>query len=96
MLEKNSSRVERIKLVVNTNTTNTYKSLEMVHRPFSVHLRFPLGTVKPCLVSERVTRADPQTVSFDKILNIWGNNSHPNFLHFVQEDLTTVYTFRVS
>ena len=43
----------------------------MLHSPFSVHLCFPLGTVKPCFVSERVTRADPQTVRFDKILNFW-------------------------
>ena len=27
--------------------------------------------MKPCFVSERVTRADPQTVRFDKILNTW-------------------------
>ena len=41
----------------------------MLHSPFSIHLCFPLGTVKPCFVSERVTRADPQTVRFEKILN---------------------------
>ena len=45
--------------------------LQMLHSPFSIHLCFPLGTVKPCFVSERVTRADPQTVGFDKILNFW-------------------------
>ena len=71
MLEKKSCPVERIKLVVNTNTTNTYKYLEMLQSPFSVHLCFPLGTVKPCFVSESVIRADPQTVRFDKMLNIW-------------------------
>ena len=27
--------------------------------------------MKPCFVSERVTRTDPQTVRFDKILNFW-------------------------
>ena len=27
--------------------------------------------MKPRFVSERVTRADPQTVGFDKTLNIW-------------------------
>ena len=43
----------------------------MLHSPFSVHFCFPLGTVKPCFVSERVTRADPQTARFDKILNFW-------------------------
>ena len=43
----------------------------MLHSPVSVHLCFPLGTVKPCFVSERVTRADPQTVRFGKILNFW-------------------------
>ena len=43
----------------------------MLHSPFSVHLCFPLGTVKPCFVSERVVRADPQTVRFDKVLNFW-------------------------
>ena len=41
----------------------------MLHGPFSVHLSFPLGTVKPCFVSEMVTRADARTVRFDKILN---------------------------
>ena len=68
--EKKSCRVERIKLVVNTNTINTY-NLQMLHSPFSIHLCFPLGTVKPCFVSERVTRAVPETVRFDKILNFW-------------------------
>ena len=43
----------------------------MLHSPFSIHLYFPLGTVKPCFVSERVTRADPQIVRFDKILKFW-------------------------
>ena len=43
----------------------------MLHSPFSVHLCFPLGTVKPCFVWERVTSADPRTVHFDKILNFW-------------------------
>ena len=43
----------------------------MLHSPFSIHLFFPLGTVTPCFVSENVTRADPQTVRFDKILNFW-------------------------
>ena len=43
----------------------------MLHSPISVHLCFPLGTVKPCFVSERVTRAVPQIVRFDKILNFW-------------------------
>ena len=69
MLLKKSSRVERIKLVVKTNTTNTYKNLQMLHSAFSIHFCFPLGTVKPCFVSEGVTRADPRTVRFDKILN---------------------------
>ena len=43
----------------------------MLHSPFSIHLCFPLGTVKPCFVSEKVTRANPQTVRFDKVLNFW-------------------------
>ena len=43
----------------------------MLHSPFSIHRCFPLGTVKPCFVSERVTRAKPQTVRFDKIVNFW-------------------------
>ena len=43
----------------------------MLHSPLSIHLCFPLGTMKPCFVSEKVTRADPQTVRFDKILNFW-------------------------
>ena len=47
------------------------QNLQMLHSPFSVHLCFPLGTVKPCFVSRRVTRANPQTVRFDKILNFW-------------------------
>ena len=69
LLWKKSCRVERIKLVVNTNTINTYKKLQMLHSPFSIHFSFPLGTVKPFFVSERVTRADARTVRFDKILN---------------------------
>ena len=64
-------RVERIKLVENTNTINTFKIKKKLHSSFSEHLCFPLGTVKPCSVSERVTRADPRTLRFDKILNIW-------------------------
>ena len=47
------------------------QNLQMLHSPISVHLCLPLGTVKPCFVSERVTRADPQTVHFDKVLNFW-------------------------
>ena len=66
---KKSCRVERIKLVTNTNKKNTHKNLQRTQSPFSVHLWFPLGTVKPCFVTERVTRADPRTVRFDKILN---------------------------
>ena len=66
-----SCRVDRIKLVVNTNTKNTYKNLQRLHSPFSIHLCFPLGTVKPCFVLERVTRTDPRTVPSDKILIFW-------------------------
>ena len=69
--EKKTCRVERVNLVVNTNTKNTYKFLQMLHSPFSVQVCFPLGTVKPCFVSEKVTRADPRTVRFDKVLNFW-------------------------
>ena len=61
MLQKKSCRVKKIKLVVKTNTINTHKNLQMLHCPFSIHFCFTLGTVKPCFVSERVTRADPQT-----------------------------------
>ena len=43
----------------------------MLQSPISIHLCFPLGTVKPCFVLERVIRADPQTVCFEKILNFW-------------------------
>ena len=50
---------------------NTYKNLQMLHSPFSIQLWFPLGTVKPCFVSGRVTKADPRTVRFDTILNFW-------------------------
>ena len=67
-------RVERSILVVNTNTINTYKNLQMLRCPFAIHLCFPLGTVKPCLVSKNVTSAVPQTVrlSFsNRILNFW-------------------------
>ena len=74
MLQKKSCRVETIKLVVNTNAINTYKKLQMLHSPFSIHLRFPLGTVKPRFVSERVTRAVQGSLSFsfsNKILNLW-------------------------
>ena len=45
------------------------QNLQMLHSPGSIHLCFPLGTMKPCFVSERVTRADPWTVRFDEILN---------------------------
>ena len=41
----------------------------MLHSPFSVHLCYLLGTVKPCFELERVTRSYPRTVRFDKILN---------------------------
>ena len=71
MLWKKSSRVERIKLVVKTNKVNTYRHLQLLHSSFSVHLCFPLGTMKPCFVSEKVTRADPRAVRFDKILIFW-------------------------
>ena len=43
----------------------------MLHSSFSIDLCFPLVTVKPCFVSEGVTRADPRFVRFDKILNFW-------------------------
>ena len=43
----------------------------MLHSQISTHLCFPLGTVKPCFVSEKVTEADPRTVRFDKILKFW-------------------------
>ena len=68
---KKSCRIERINLVVNTNTINTYKNIQMLHSPFSIHLCFALGTVNPCLVTETVTRADPRSLRFDKILNYW-------------------------
>ena len=45
----------------------------MLQSRFSIHLRFRLSTVKPFFVSERVPRADPRTVRFDKILNFWAN-----------------------
>ena len=94
---KKSCQVERINLVVNTNTINTYKNLQMLHSPFSIHLCFPLGTVKPCFVSERVTRTNPPTVRSDNVLTFWATTviSHPNFSHFVREVWLTVYTFRV-
>ena len=76
---KKSCRVEKIKLVVNTNTIKTYKVLQMLHSSVSIHLCFPLGTLKSCFVSERVTRADPQTVRFDKILNFWATIVIQNF-----------------
>ena len=66
---KNHVELKRIKLVVRTNTKNTYKNLPMLHSRFCFHFCFPLGTVKPCFVSGRVTRADPRPVRFDKILN---------------------------
>ena len=46
----------------------------MLRSPVSIHFYLPLGTVKPCFVSERETRADPRTVRFsfsNKILNFW-------------------------
>ena len=71
MLWKKSYRVTGIELLVSTNLLNTYKNSQTLHSPVSIHLCFPLGTVKPCFVSERVTRADPRTVRLDKILNFW-------------------------
>ena len=66
-----SSRVEKIKLVVNTQRISTYKNLQMLYSPFSIHFCFPPGTVKPCFVSERVTRADSRTVCFSFSNKIW-------------------------
>ena len=43
----------------------------MLHSSVSMHLCFPLGTVKLCFVLKRVTRADPWTARFDKMLNFW-------------------------
>ena len=71
MLSKKSCRVERIEQAVNTKTINTYETLQILHSSFTIHLCFPLGTMKPCFVSERVIRADPRTVRFEKILNFW-------------------------
>ena len=51
----------------------------MLHSPFPIHLCFSLGTMKPCFVSERVTRADPKTVRFDMILNFWATIVIRNF-----------------
>ena len=82
MLWKKSCRVEKIKLVVNTNTINTYKSLQMLLSPFSIHLCFPLGTAKTCFVSEKVTRVDPRTVRFsfsNNIFNFWATIVIQNF-----------------
>ena len=76
------------------NYNKHVKILQMLHSPISIHFCFPLDTVKPCFVSEVVTRADSRTVRFDKIFKFSGNHIHPNFLHFVQEDWSTVYTFR--
>ena len=50
---------------------NTDKILQTSHSPFYIHFCFPLGTVKPCFMSEKVTRTDPQTVHFNKILKFW-------------------------
>ena len=66
---KKSCRVERIKLVVNTNTINTCKTYKccIAQSPHT----FALLSAQWSLVflSETVTRADPRTVRFDKILN---------------------------
>ena len=46
----------------------------MLHSPFSIHFCFPLETMKPCFVWERVNRADPLTEHFSsssRILNFW-------------------------
>ena len=42
----------------------------IAHFPYT-YLCFPVRTVNPCFVSERVTAADPQYIRFDKILKIW-------------------------
>ena len=38
------------------------QNLQMLDSPFSIHVCFPLGTVKPRFVSEKLTRANPRTV----------------------------------
>ena len=46
----------------------------MLYCPVCIHLCFPLGTVEPCFVSEKLTEADPQNVRFsfsNKILKFW-------------------------
>ena len=75
-IEKKSRRVETIKLVVNTDTINTYKKTR---------------TVKPYFVSERVTGADPQTLRFEKILNFWATIVIQIFLHFVRLQQSTLF-----
>ena len=64
-----------MKLVVNTNTIHTYKIYQFKGcLALSIHFCFPLGTVKPGFVSEKVTTADPRTVPFsfsNKILIFW-------------------------
>ena len=69
MIKKKSCRLERSKFFVNTKTISTYKTYKCckTFSPFTL----PLGTVKPCFVSEKVTRAYPRTVRFDKILDFW-------------------------
>ena len=66
---KKSCRVERNKLVVNTNTINTYKIYNCCIAQFLYTFAFlsAHGIVKPCFVPERVTRADPRTVRFDNL-----------------------------
>ena len=63
-----TNHVELKELISSKHKYNKHvQNLEMLHSPFSIHLCFSLGTMKPCFVSESVTRADPRTVRFDKI-----------------------------
>ena len=54
----------------------------MLHNPFSIHLCFPPGRVKPSFVSKKVTKVDPRTVRFsfsNKILTFWATIIIQNF-----------------
>ena len=72
MLQKKSCRVERVILVVNTNTINTKKYTNInVAQPI-VHTPLLSSRHSEALfVSERLTRADPRTVRLDKVLSFW-------------------------
>ena len=69
----------KIQIICKQKYNKHVQNLQMFHSPFAVPLCFFLATVKPCFVSERITRTDPRTVFSNKILNFWATIVIQNF-----------------